>query len=70
MQSERTIGQVDAKRSCARARAAQQASNYRFGGELTAHCYRDSGAFAPIPAIYRGGEQSSRSLTNPTFNMG
>src|SRR6516162_6427841 len=51
MQSERNIGQVDAKRSCASARAAQQASDDRFGGKLTAHCYRDGGAFAPKPAV-------------------
>jgi hypothetical protein len=50
MQSERNIGQVDAKRSYARARTTQKASDDRFGGELTSQCYKDGGAFAPIPA--------------------
>ena len=35
----------------ARARATQKASDDRFGGEMTSHCYSGGGASAPTPDL-------------------
>jgi hypothetical protein len=63
MQSERNIGQVDAKGSCAQEREPRRKrATTGLGGGLTSHGYRDGGAFAP-KAVFGRKQQICRGLT-------